>query len=253
MTPRPQHPKDTVDKTYEIPIRLFVHTPTDDIVSFPQIRTDATIGELKSQLELKTGILAELQSLYMNNTRLEDTKTLRDKRLKNGAVLRIKIKERSLQQIYLAASKGNTSEVFTLGVEYIEDDDDSSNPTTGDESDYCKTKIQNANHNNTIIDQVKAWNTFVPLRAFQALFAACFAGHLPVISRLLENAAANISMVTKNRHSLLHVSAFNGHLNVVSFLLSKGADSKLLDLEGKFFFQQCSNSEKVFCFFFLYE
>jgi len=236
MTPHQQHSGNSATKNnkvntpnVELPIRIFVHTPADDIVSFPRICIDATVAELKCQLELRTGILAELQSLYMNNTRLEDNKTLREKRIKNGAVLRVKIKERSLQQIHLAASKGNTSDVFMLGVEYIEDDYNTPQLSSNDDGD---DSITNSNNANSLDNQIKAWNTFVPLRAFQALFAACFAGHFPVVSKLLDNAAANISMVTKNRHSLLHVAAFNGRLNIVSYLLSKGADSKLLDLEG---------------------
>lgn len=71
-----------------------------------QVRLQATVSELKSQLELRTGILAELQSLYFNNVKLEDGQSLSEKNIKNGSVLRVKIKERSLQQIYLAASQG---------------------------------------------------------------------------------------------------------------------------------------------------
>ena len=71
-----------------------------------QVRLQATISELKSQLELRTGILAELQSIYFNNVKLDDGQTLAEKNVKNGSVLRVKLKERSLQQIYLAATQG---------------------------------------------------------------------------------------------------------------------------------------------------
>lgn len=85
----------------------------------------------------------------------------------------------------------------------------------------------------SISTHVKAWNTFVPLRAFQALFAASCHGHTVLVANLLDNAAANVSMLTKNRHSVLHVASSNGHLDCVDLLLSRGADSKLADLDGQ--------------------
>ena len=86
----------------------------------------------------------------------------------------------------------------------------------------------------SISTHVKAWNTFVPLRAFQALFAASCHGHTTLVGNLLDNAAANIGMLTKNRHSVLHVASSNGHLDCVDLLLSRGADSKLADLDGQY-------------------
>ena len=97
---------DLVRHDYLSPIRIFVHSPSDDIITFNQVRLNASVSELKSQLELRTGILAELQSLYFGNVRLEDEQTLGEKNLKNGSVLRVKIKDKSLQQIYIAASQG---------------------------------------------------------------------------------------------------------------------------------------------------
>ena len=78
----------------------------------------------------------------------------------------------------------------------------------------------------------KTWNTFVPLRAFQALFAASCFGHTTLVANLLDNAASNFEMLSKNRHSVLHVAASKGHVECVSLLLSRGADPKLADLEG---------------------
>ena len=213
--PNQSSPVTTLD---DLPIRIFVHCPNENIVTFNQIKPHSTINEIKSQLELRTGILAELQSLYFSNVKLEDGRTLHEKHIKNGSVLRIKIKERSLQQIYTTSCQGNVAEVFQLGVEYIDDD------SMSDDFD--------PNEENSIPNHVKAWNSFVPLRAFQALFAASYSGHLDLLTKLVEHAAANIGMLTKNRHSLLHVSAFNGHLPCVSYLLSKGADPKLADLDG---------------------
>ncbi|XP_066927073.1 microtubule-associated protein 9-like [Clytia hemisphaerica] len=213
--PNLSSPATTLD---DLPIRIFVHCPNENIVTFNQIKQHSTINEIKSQLELRTGILAELQSLYFSNVKLEDGRSLREKHIKNGSVLRIKVKERSLQQIYTTSCQGNISEVFQLGVEYIDDDSSSDDIDPEDK--------------NSIPNHVKAWNSFVPLRAFQALFAACYSGHLDLLTKLVDHAAANIGMLTKNRHSLLHVAAFNGHLPCVSFLLSKGANPKLVDLDG---------------------
>ena len=86
----------------------------------------------------------------------------------------------------------------------------------------------------SISTHVKAWNTFVPLRAFQALFAASCHGHTTLVGNLLDSAAANIGILTKNRHSVLHVASSNGHLDCVDLLLSRGADSKLADLDGQY-------------------
>ena len=74
---------------------------------------------------------------------------------------------------------------------------------------------------------------FVPVRAFQAMFAACFAGQLNTVTKLLTKAATNIHMTTKMGRSLLHVAAFRGHFLCVNFLLAQGVDAKLEDRNGK--------------------
>lgn len=205
-----------------IPIQLFIHTPTNEIITFSHVTPEASILQLKSQLELKTGILTELQSLYLSNLKLEDNKTLSEKQIKNGTVLRVKIKEKSLEEIYITAAKGDIEGVFKLGVEFMKTDDDSEAVNRNETDDI-------------IMNQLSAWNTFVPLRAFQALFSACCVGHIPLINSLLTKGSANIGMVSRNKRSVLHVAAYHGHLACVSFLLSRGADSKSLDADGKLY------------------
>ena len=142
-------------------LQLFIHTPSDDIISLNDVNQDAKIHELKSQLELRTGILADLQSLNLSNTKLEDGRTFLERNIKNGSVLRVKIKEKSLENLYLNAIKGNEQAVYSLGVEFMNNDDN---------------EVTNGKEATDATDTTSAWNKFVPLRAFQALFAACFKG-----------------------------------------------------------------------------
>lgn len=193
------------------PLQVFIHTPNDDIISINNIDANAKINDLKSHIEIKTGILAEVQNLYLSNIKLEDSKTFSEKSIKNGAVMRIRIKEKSLEQIYLNAAKGDVKAVFMLGVEFMKDDE----TLTGYEE-----------------EQMQAWNKFVPLRAFQGLFAACFKGHLQLVAELINRSAAHVRMISKNGRTLLHVAASQGHLGCVSFLLGQGVDAKLTDREG---------------------
>lgn len=194
------------------PLQVFIHTPNDDIISIINIDANAKINDLKSHIEIKTGILAEVQNLYLSNIKLEDSKTFSEKSIKNGAVMRIRIKEKSLEQIYLNAAKGDVKAVFMLGVEFMKDDE----TLTGYEE-----------------EQMQAWNKFVPLRAFQGLFAACFKGHLQLVAELINRSAAHVRMISKNGRTLLHVAASQGHLGCVSFLLGQGVDAKLTDREGR--------------------
>lgn len=77
------------------------------------------------------------------------------------------------------------------------------------------------------------WNKFVPLRAFQALFAAAYTGNIDMMSQLLRKSAATTKMVSKAGRNLLHVAASQGELMSVNFLLSKGVDGNQADNNGK--------------------
>ena len=193
-------------------IRVFVHTPSGNIVNLYEVSLKTTIHELKLELEIKTGMLAEIQNILLSSVKLHHTKSLLESNVINGSVLRLKAKEGSLEQIYINAVKGDTKEVFKLGVEYIEQDDN---------SEECQN------------DHLATWNKFVPLRAFQALFAAAYSGNIDMMSHLLRKSAATTKMVSKAGRNLLHVAASQGELMSVNFLLSKGVDGKQADNNGK--------------------
>ena len=193
-------------------IRIFVHTPSGSIVTLNKVSAKTTIHELKLELEIKSGMLAEIQNILFSNVKLHHSKSLLESNVINGSVLRLKAKEGSLEQIYINAVKGGTREVFKLGVEYIEQDD-------------CLEECQN--------DHLATWNKFVPLRAFQALFAAAYTGNIDMMSQLLRKSAATTKMVSKAGRNLLHVTACQGELMSVNFLLSKGVDGNQADNNGK--------------------
>ena len=193
-------------------IRIFVHTPSGSIVTLNKVSAKTTIHELKLELEIKSGMLAEIQNILFSNVKLHHSKSLLESNVINGSVLRLKVKEGSLEQIYINAVKGGTREVFKLGVEYIEQDD-------------CLEECQN--------DHLATWNKFVPLRAFQALFAAAYTGNIDMMSQLLRKSAATTKMVSKAGRNLLHVAASQGELMSVNFLLSKGVDGNQADNNGK--------------------
>ena len=100
-------------------IRIFVHTPSGNIVTLNKVSAKTTIHELKLELEIKSGMLAEIQNILFSNVKLHHSKSLLESNVINGSVLRLKAKEGSLEQIYINAVKGGTREVFKLGVEYI--------------------------------------------------------------------------------------------------------------------------------------
>lgn len=104
-------------------IRIFVHTPSGSIVTLNKVSAKTTIHELKLELEIKSGMLAEIQNILFSNVKLHHSKSLLESNVINGSVLRLKAKEGSLEQIYINVVKGGTREVFELGVEYIEQDD----------------------------------------------------------------------------------------------------------------------------------
>lgn len=193
-------------------IRIFVHTPSGSIVTLNKVSAKTTIHELKLELEIKSGMLAEIQNILFSNVKLHHSKSLLESNVINGSVLRLKAKEGSLEQIYINVVKGGTREVFELGVEYIEQDD-------------CLEECQN--------DHLATWNKFVPLRAFQALFAAAYTGNIDMMSQLLRKSAATTKMVSKAGRNLLHVAASQGELMSVNFLLSKGVDGNQADNNGK--------------------
>ena len=193
-------------------IRIFVHTPSGSIVTLNKVSAKTTIHELKLELEIKSGMLAEIQNILFSNVKLHHSKSLLESNVINGSVLRLKAKEGSLEQIYINAVKRGTREVFKFGVEYIEQDD-------------CLEECQN--------DHLATWNKFVPLRAFQALFAAAYTGNIDMMSQLLRKSAATTKMVSKAGRNLLHVAASQGELMSVNFLLSKGVDGNQADNNGE--------------------
>ena len=104
-------------------VQLFVRTPTQSVVTLNDIDTRIEISDLKSQLELHTGIIAEVQTLLLNDIRLQNGKTLEECNIKRNSFLRLRLKESSLEQIYVDAVQGKTEEVFKLGVQLIEQED----------------------------------------------------------------------------------------------------------------------------------
>ena len=201
-------------KTY---LQLFIHSPTGSIITMSDVDPTTFIYDLKSKVELETGILAELQNMFLNNLKLDDGKTFDEMNVKNGSFIRLKLKESSLQQIYLSAINGNMKAIFMLGVQLIQVDEVN-------------------DHLDNQLEQIHAWNIFAPLRAFQALFAASFSGHVKLITQLLSKSAAHIHMVTKNGRSLLHAASSQGHSNCANFLLAQGVDVKVTDNQGMLLF-----------------
>lgn len=80
-------------------LQLFVHSPSDQVITLNDVHPETSVQHLKSELELKSGILAEYQNLLINNTKLENGRTLEDCKVKSGSFVRLRYVNINTQSI----------------------------------------------------------------------------------------------------------------------------------------------------------
>ena len=207
-------------------IQIFVNTPFNDVLSLKGILYEMSVLKLKAEIELRTAIPGENQNLYFIEQCLDNHLTLREAGIRNGCILRVRLKEKSLEQLYIAANQGLTDETFRLGIQYI----DHSSATTGQD-----------------IEVINDWNNKASEKAFLALFSACHSGSVSLVNEIIKKSAVNLDQVSVNGRSALHISAFRGSIGCICVLLSEGIDATTKDEEDKTALDIASENGYIHC------
>lgn len=201
--------------------QLFVALPTDDVCTVKNLSDNTFVYQLKSKIELKSGIPGDILRLYFMNAELMNETTLGQCNLKNGCILRIKL-DANWIGLFEASWRGDIYEVFQNGVQYL---------NTEEFSGY----------------NISLWNRLVVQRATHALFIACHRGYLGLILELLNHGAADINGKSVFGRTPLHVAAYQGFVGCVSLLLSEGALIGQPDTDGKIPLTFAQENGHVYC------
>ncbi|XP_031472458.1 ankyrin repeat domain-containing protein 60 isoform X1 [Phasianus colchicus] len=196
-------------QTFSLQLRL---AETNEIFSLPQCQNDFTLKQLKSDLELLTGIPFHFQRLhYLDEMDLPDDSTLMDNDVVPGGTITMRIwRQDGWGHLVAAAAKGHTMKLAQLGVteEYA------------GTSPYAKILGP---------EQKKEW---VAHRAFVALFVASHRGHVNTVKFLLSH-GADVHSKTPLGRTALHVAAVMGRCECIELLVSCGARALDPDCEGQ--------------------
>ncbi|XP_040544288.1 ankyrin repeat domain-containing protein 60 isoform X2 [Gallus gallus] len=202
-------PRSTLPlQTLKIHLRL---AETNEIFSLPQCQNDLTLKQLKSDLELLTGIPFHFQRLHYLDENLPDDSTFMDNDIVPGGTITMRIwKQDGWGHLVAAAVKGDTLKLVQLGVteEYA------------GTSPYAKILGP---------EQKKEW---VAHRAFVALFVASHRGHVNTVKFLLSH-GADVRSKTPLGRTALHVAAVMGRCECIELLVSFGARALDPDCEGQ--------------------
>ena len=201
--------------------QLFVALPTDDVCTVKNLSENIFVYQLRSKVELKTGIPGEIMRLYFMNVELLNEKTLGQCNLKHGCIVRIKL-EANLNGLFEACWRGDIYDVFQNGVQYLNSEEF---------SEY----------------NISLWNRLVVKRATHALFIACHRGYIGLILELLNNGAADINGRSMFGRTPLHFAAYQGFVGCVSLLLTECAAVNQSDADGKSPLALAQENGHVFC------
>ena len=201
--------------------QLFVALPTDDVCTVKDLSVGSFVYQLKSKVELKTGIPGDILHLYFMNAEMVNETTLAQCKLKHGCIVRIKL-EANWIGLFEACWRGDIYDVFQNGVQYL------------DNQEFSGYNIA-------------LWNRLVVQRATLALFIACHRGYLGLILELLNHGAADMNGKSLFGRTALHVAAYQGFVGCVSLLLSEGAIVNQLDADGKSPLVLAQDNGHVYC------
>ncbi|XP_072094883.1 uncharacterized protein [Mobula birostris] len=180
-----------------------------------QIRSchgNMTIAQMKSKLELITGIPTNYQRLYyIDEGEMPDNVTLKFNGVIGGGTIRIKTwSQDGLQNLFRAAALGNIQELLSLGV-------------------TKHSKYSTPNSQRMKVAERAAW---IAERNFIALLIASHRGHIDVVRFLLMN-GTNLNTRTRDGHSALHMAVMGARGSCISYLLQQGADIEGTDSKGR--------------------
>ncbi|XP_038658281.1 ankyrin repeat domain-containing protein 60-like [Scyliorhinus canicula] len=196
-------------KTFLLNVHL---KDTEESFQMKKGRVNMTIKELKSQLELLTGIPTYLQRLYyVDEGEMPDNVTLRYNGIIANPTIRMKTWfQDGWQDLLNAAAHGDITELMSLGVTM--------------DSEYSTANSRYMN-----IKQKKAW---IAERAFVALFIAAHRGHIDMLNFLLMN-GANPNTKTRDGHTALHMAVIMGKSECIDQLILHGAEVNDVNNEGQ--------------------
>ncbi|XP_015737206.1 ankyrin repeat domain-containing protein 60 isoform X3 [Coturnix japonica] len=189
-------------KTFRIQLQI---AETNEIFSLPRCQNDLTLKQLKSDLELLTGIPFHFQRLhYLDEIDLLDDSTFMDNDIVPRGTITMRIwRQDGWGQLVAAAAEGDTMKLAQLGVtkEYA------------GTSPYAKILGPK---------QKKEW---VAHRAFVALFVASHRGHVNAVKFLLSH-GANVHSKTPLGRTALHVAAVMGRCECIELLMGTEAGER---------------------------
>ncbi|XP_020390074.1 ankyrin repeat domain-containing protein 60 [Rhincodon typus] len=178
---------------------------TGETFNLKKCHSNMTIGELKTNLELVTGIPTNLQRLYyIDEGEMPDNVTLKY----NGVIKNSTIKMKTWLQdgwreLLYAAAHGDINKLISLGV------------TT--DTKYSTPYLRQLNAR-----QKEAW---IAERAFVALFIAAHRGHVNTVNFLLIN-GANPNAKTASGRTALHMAVVMARSECLDQLLLHGAEAE---------------------------
>ena len=174
---------------------IFIHTPYS-VYHLKHIFTEITIAQLKSIIELRTGIPKEHQLLELASKALYDEFQIAETDIKNGSVVRLLFATKVAERLFALANDGDFERLLRIGVQKIE-------CTEG-----CTEEEQK---------RLVAWNRNVAKRAFIAVFAACFNGNIQLLANLMKFSAFEINQVIAL--IMIKIGLFTGYLFENNFIL----------------------------------
>ncbi|NXT77377.1 ANR60 protein, partial [Zapornia atra] len=184
---------------------------TNEIFSLPQCRNDLSLKELKSHLELLTGIPRHFQRIqYLDEVDLSDESTLKDNDIVPGGTITMRIWQHDGWGLLVAAAvKGDTVKLAQLGV--------------------TKDLVGTTPYAELLgPEQKKEWAAH---RAFVALFIASHRGHVETVRFLLRH-GADLHSETPLGRTALHAAAVAGRCDCIELLLRHRAQAQGRDSEG---------------------
>ncbi|NXJ73250.1 ANR60 protein, partial [Trogon melanurus] len=196
-------------RTSSVKLRL---AETDEIFLLPECQDDLTLKELKSHLELLTGIPLHFQRLqYLDEADLPDESTFKDNDIVPGGTVTMRIwRQDGWGRLVAAAAEGETMKLAHLGV--------------------TEDFVGSTPHAELLgPEQRKEW---VAHRASVALFVASHRGHAETAEFLLRH-GADLHSKTPLGRTALHAAAVAGQWECVELLLSYGARARDPDSEGQ--------------------
>ncbi|KAM6248827.1 ankyrin repeat domain-containing protein 60 [Porphyrio hochstetteri] len=184
---------------------------TNEIFSLRQCRNDLSLKELKSHLELLTGIPLHFQRIqYLDEVDLSDESTFEDNDIVPGGTITMRIwRHDGWGRLVAAAAQGDTTKLAQLGV--------------------TKDLVGTTPHAELLgPEQKKEWAAH---RAFVALFIASHRGHVETVRFLLRH-GADLHSETPLGRTALHAAAVAGRCDCIELLLRHGARTQGRDSEG---------------------